>query len=294
MGSKADDYFTAEIRNRVFQIKRLATMPQVIWQLMDTLADDRSSASTVEKVIESDPALASKVLSLANSAYYSPRQEVVTIERAVVIIGYEELYLLAVGATLAEVFNIRSVPAEFDGEGLWLHCLAVSWLARELAVAACYPAPMEIMVAGLLHDLGKLVLATYLKKELNKIINLVKNGVPYYLAEEQFGLGHTSVGYWLARHWSLPESHTDIIRDHHTPRPDGPHFTGTCLVLLADQLVKALGIGLIHKARPVYLSAALEATNLTKARLRTEVKRFKREIPALTDRWKQILGKGAR
>ncbi len=292
MESGEKDYLAAEIRNRVFQIKRLAAMPQVIWQLMNALSDDRSSASTVEKVIENDPALASKVLSLANSAYYSPRQEVVTIERAVVIIGYEELYLLAVGSTLAEVFNLRSVPAGFDGEGLWIHCLAVSWLARELAEAARYPAPMEIMVAGLLHDLGKLVLATYLKKELNKITNLVKNGIPYYLAEEQFGLGHTTIGYWLAKHWGLPEAHAEIIRDHHTPRPMGPHFTGTCLVLLADQLVKALGIGLVHKARPVYLSAALEATNLTKARLRTEVKRFKREIPVLTERWKQILGKG--
>lgn len=278
-----------QLRIRVFQIERLAAMPQVVWRLMDALGDERTDALRLERIIESDPAIVSKILSLANSAYYGLPQKITTVRRAVVIIGFQELQVLALGAGLAEVFDLRKVPLGFDGEALWLHCLAVSWAARELAEAARYPIPGEIMVAGLLHDLGKLILVTHLADEFSQVLRLAGQDTPYFQAEEQLGLNHTIIGYWLAARWGLPEIHSSAIRDHHHPQDTGPYCISTCLVALADQLVKELGLGLVQEAPPLDFSTALQAANLSPDRFQAVAESVKEKVPSMLETWKQTL-----
>jgi putative nucleotidyltransferase with HDIG domain len=241
----------------------------------------------LEKLIESDPALASKVLRLANSVYYGLAQKITTIRRAIVIIGFQELELLAVGAGLAEIFDFDRIPAGFDGQGLWTHCLTVSWVARELAEAAHYPVPSEVMVAGLLHDLGKLVLATQLVEEFTMILGEVKKGRPYYQAEEELEIPHTTIGYWLANRWGLPEVHLSAIRHHHAPKPNDPFYISTGLIALSDHLVKKLGFGLIQEARPLHAAQILEATRLTRDHLGIVAKKAEERIPAMLDAWQR-------
>jgi putative nucleotidyltransferase with HDIG domain len=280
---------SSNLRQRVFNIKRLAAMPQVLGQLFEALDSEKTCAGHLAEIIEKDQALSSKVLSLANSAYYSRTRKVTTIERAVVVIGFEELNLMALGVGLADLFDFKKMPPGFDGEGLWSHCLAVSVMARELAKAANHPDPTEVMVAGLLHDVGKLVLATHLKNETQQLLELLEQGIPYYQAEEQAHLQHSILGYWLARRWGLPYTHAAVIRDHHSPMPGEPFSATTCLVFLADRLVKALGFGLAHKARPVDPALILKETKLTKEKLKQEVKKARETIPAYLSRWQPAL-----
>ncbi|MEW5724169.1 MAG: HDOD domain-containing protein, partial [Thermodesulfobacteriota bacterium] len=252
-----------------------------------------TNAARIEKLIEGDPALASKVLSLANSAYYGLPQRVTTISRAVVIMGFQELQILAVGAGLAEVFELDRSPAGLDGEALWVHCLSVSWLARELAAVSGYPLPAEIMVAGLLHDLGKLVLATHMLDELARLLDLCREGRPYFQAEEQLGLRHTIIGFWLARRWGLPGLHEAVIRDHHLPLDTGPYYLATCLVHLADRLVKDLGFGLVHEARPADLSPVLRATGLSREQIEAAGRNAEEYIPSVLGAWRAILSRSS-
>jgi len=267
-------------------------MPQVVWQLIDALSDDRTDALKLERIIEGDMALASKVLSLANSAYYGMPQKITTISRAVVVIGYQELEFLALGAGLAQLFDLSQVPLGFDGEGLWLHSLAVSWASRELAEASGYPIPGEVMVAGLLHDLGKLVLATHLADELTRILDLVRKGSPYYKAEAETGLKHSIIGYWLAKRWSLPEIHSATIRYHHAPQTTDPYLRSTCLVSLGDILVKSLGLGLVHEAPPLKEDQLLRAAGLKTRHLDETRQSAQKKLPAMFETWRQMLAKG--
>ena len=280
---------SVEIRRRVFQIERLAAMPQVLWRLVEALGDERTDARSLAKLIESDPGLTAKLLGLANSAYYGLSHKVTTIDRAVVVIGFHELQILALGAGLAELFDVDQSPPEMDGEGFWLHCLAVSWLAKELARAANYPTPAEVMVAGLLHDLGKLMLITHLSDEFAGIARMTSQGASYYQAEECQGLQHSILGYWLAKRWSLPDIHLWAIRDHHTLSEENPYLVTTCLVALADETAKSLGYGLAHKSRAMNQALALRATRLTREDLADVTMNAQVKVPVILDTWLEIL-----
>ena len=284
-----DNLLGAEIRNRVYAIDRLKAMPQVVWRLMQALGDDRATASTIEKIIESDPALAFKTISLANSAYYGLSQKASTISRAVVVIGFQELRILAIGAGLADVFDVSRIPPGLDGKKLWFHCLASAWIARELAEAAGGHSPGEIMTAGLLHDLGKLVLMTHMLDDYIKAFDLVKTGIPWHQAEERLGLEHSAIGFWLAERWELPGIHAAAIRDHHQPQISDPYFPSTCLVFLADRLSPFLGFGLEGEAPPADTALALKTVGLSKDDLKKLVERGKKELPGKVETWESML-----
>jgi len=279
----------AEIRRRVFRIDRLASMPQVVFRLVEAMGDSRTDAAALERIIESDQALASKVLSVANSAFYGFAQEVKTIRRAVVAIGFDELQLLALGSGLADVFNPRSIPERFDGQGLWTHCLAVSWTARALAVRAGHRAPGEIQMAGLLHDLGKLVMAIHMADDFEQICQLVDEGLSPHEAESRLGVPHTTVGRLLAAKWMLPEVHLTVIDKHHQPRPNGPYAEATCLVALANELTKELGFGSAWRGGEPDRAALLGALKLDGAALDMVADRAAEAVPELLDGWQQAV-----
>jgi putative nucleotidyltransferase with HDIG domain len=228
---------TNEVRRRIFQIERLATVPHVVWGIVESLNDDRTTAADLEQLIYGDPALASKMLSLANSAYYGLPRNVTTISRAVNVIGIQELQMLAAGVGLADPYDQGEKPADYRIKDLWIHSAAVSYAAGELAETSGHPLPDEVRTAGLLHDLGKLVLVNHLTEYLDRIMALTDAGLSYSEAERQTGLDHSTLGYWLAKRWGLPENHQIVIRDHHHPRPDKPAYITTCLVYLANELV---------------------------------------------------------
>ncbi|MFH1137254.1 MAG: HDOD domain-containing protein [Pseudomonadota bacterium] len=284
-----DNLLNEDIRSRVYGIERLGTMPQVAWRLMQALGDDRATANSLEKIIGSDPALASKTISLANSAFYGLSRKVSTISRAVVVIGFQELRLLAMGAGLTEVFDLSVVPPGLDGRGLWFHCLATAWAAGELAEASGHPSPGEAMTSGLLHDLGKLVLLTHLLDQYRLVHGLVQQGLPLYQAEERLGLEHAAIGFWLAERWGLPGVHAAAIRDHHLPQIGDPFFPSTCLVFLADRVAARLGFGQPGEGPPTDPGLALKTVGLGKAELRALLEKGKRELPAKVEAWESML-----
>jgi putative nucleotidyltransferase with HDIG domain len=289
MAANTEQIEPLNLRTRIHRISTLAAMPQVVLQLLDAMHDEKSSPASLEQILESDPALSSKILSLANSSYYGLRQKITTIRRAVVIIGFRELELLTLGSGLAEIFDITRMPQGFDGQELWLHCLAVSWIGRELALAARHDPPDEIMLAGLLHDLGKLILATQFQKEFSALLDLTRQDVPFYLAEKKMRLEHTQVGFMLAEKWGLPEVHATAIRDHHAPDRDNPHYQACCLVSLADQLAKNMQIGLVQESLMIDQAQLLAATPITRTQLADIKERAGTHLPKAVAAWMEML-----
>ena len=238
-GNKLDKYLR--------RIDQLPASPDVFAKLVELLSDEHVDLARIERAVSGDPSLTAKILSLANSPVFGITQPVTTIERAVVVIGLTELQSLALGSGLARLFPVGRGGTRTVFEDLWRHLLAVSSAAAELALEAGQPRPEPFRVAGLLHDLGKLVIFSYLIDEAEVVNRRLEKGEPYHLIEADLGLDHSELGYRLAKKWNLPEQYQIIIRNHHHLDPKADYYQETCLVSLANQLVKTIRFGMVHE-----------------------------------------------
>ncbi len=221
------------------KIKELPPLPLVVRKLIQITDDDRSNAEDVQQVLSGDQALAGKILKLVNSSFYGMSGEIATISRAVVVLGFAAIRNLATGLGVA---GIMAQSGKGAHQGLfWSHAITTASAAQVLATHTGYEDPEEAFIAGLLHDIGHLILAT-VKPDLFAETMDGKSGD--ILAREQNLLGatHTKVGQKVMRHWRLPEKLGRAIRFHHNVKvAANGEDTLTPLIALADTLAGVHG-----------------------------------------------------
>lgn len=224
-------------------IKDLPTLPVVANNIIQITQNPKSSALEVGKAISQDQALTSKVLRMANSAYYGFPQKITTINHAIVILGFSTIRNLVLAVSVFGMFSKRS--GIFDREGFWKHSLACGVTAKLIAKRLGINNFEEIFISGLIHDLGKLVLDGYFGEEFTRVIDLVKvKGILIREAEQELlGLDHAAVGGILANKWNLPPQLLKVIRFHHNPSQAGESMRAAAIVHVADVLCRAAGMG---------------------------------------------------
>jgi len=224
-------------------IRDLPTLPVVANNIIQITQNPKSSALEVGKAISQDQALTSKVLRMANSAYYGFPQKITTINHAIVILGFASIRNLVLAVSVFDMFSKRS--GNFDRGGFWKHSLACGVTAKLIAKRLGINNFEEIFISGLIHDLGKLVLDAYFGEEFTRVIDLVKvKGIPIREAEQELlGLDHAAVGGILANKWNLPPQLLKVIRFHHNPPQAGESMRVVAIVHVADVLCRAAGIG---------------------------------------------------
>jgi putative nucleotidyltransferase with HDIG domain len=243
----------------------LPTMPVVLARLNMTLARESSSAGDVAKVLQSDPAIAANMLRIVNSAYYGLRVRVSSIPLAVSVLGFATTRRVALRAAVFTVFaQRREAIAQFDPVGFWKHSVFTGVAARALCAVAPPFAdmhPEDAYMAGLLHDIGKIVLLE--KRTLHYLEALRRAGAagcPDHEAEKAvFGFTHADVGAVLALKWSLPEELTAAIRYHHAPQRDPVHRPLTSLVHVADRLAWQASLPSTVGTKPAALDESVHA-----------------------------------
>ena len=291
MSAQLEAIIDPQVALRIKDIGRLSTLPQVTWELMRLLSDEDTTPDDLQQVVEQDPALSAKVISLGNSAYYGLRTPATTISRAIVIIGFKELEFLALGLGLADTFDLRKVPFGYDGEALWLHSLSVSWTAREVAAAARLVDPGEAMLAGLLHNLGQIMLVTHFTVQFQRIMDYVTQGHGFREAETDLGLWHEAIGYLLAKNWSMPEYLRDVILFHHRPELAIENHDIVSIINLAIQLVSMTDFGLSYEESaqdgPTYVDILPEMSKENKDRI---LEKIKNTLPLMAPTWLQMMG----
>ncbi len=221
------------------KIKELPPLPLVVRKLIQTTDDDRSNAEDVQRVLSGDQALAGKVLKLVNSSFYGMSGEISTISRAVVVLGFAAIRNLATGLGVAGI--MAQAGKGTRQELFWAHAIAAASSAQVLAVHTGYEDPEEAFIAGLLHDIGHLILATAMPKPFAAVMDECPSDL---LAREQEVLGavHTKVGQKLLRHWKLPEKLGRAVRFHHNVKvATNGEDSLTPLVALADALAGVHG-----------------------------------------------------
>lgn len=229
------------IKQKVQRVLALPTLPTVVSKMLQMIDSRKSSAETLARLISTDQALTAKLLKLANSAYYGYAREISTINMAVVVLGFNTVKELVLGLTVFDVFKDKgdSGATGFDAVKFWEHSAACGVAARTIAKSAAPRYAGEVFVAGLLHDMGKMILNQYFENELAQISQLVASGEAQTLedAEEHvLGVSHGTVGAWLAEKWNLPYMICDAVRNHHRPWEAQVDSAFVSLVTLADIL----------------------------------------------------------
>ena len=225
------------------QIKQIPTFPDHIVRLVEAIDSAKSSAPEVAALIEQDPGLTTNLLKLANSAFYGFLGRVTTVREAVVLIGLRELKNLVLGTT---VFRTFSTPSQtgFDRRELWRHSVVCAFLTKMLAREA-FLVDQEgtIMISGLLHDVGKVVVDQYFPSAFIEVLRRVREeSVTFSQAEKQaVGYTHYQIGATLLKRWNFPEEIAFPVFYHHAPWLDTRFTASSATVYLANHLAKELG-----------------------------------------------------
>lgn len=228
-----------QLQHRIAQLGELPTLPHVVQKLASTIGRPNVSAEEIGILIEKDQVLSAKVLRLANSPFYGFPARIASVGHAVVVLGLNVVKGLTLCATAFDIMKDAGM------DRLWRHSLGVAITAQILGARVAIKNPEEVFVAGLLHDIGKVVLYVKWPDVGNRIQAVQKSGDRPLMEVEQdlFQLTHADVGGWLADAWHLPTALREPIRYHHTPAGAQDAVLQTAIVHVADVLVKGLACG---------------------------------------------------
>lgn len=259
------------------QLDGLPALSPVVDRLLAMTADERSSAAQVIRLIESDPSLTARLLSLLARAEHGVRPEGVTLSNAVTLLGFEAVRHAALVTKVMEVFGPQQGPreGEFDRFEFWKHCLAVACASRRIAEAlrglggdarrgaGVRVAPEEAFICGLLHDLGKVAIDAGLPKSFARVVRRANETRGDISDAERaiLGLDHTVAGRRLAERWRLPRRLVETIWLHHQEPAALPASVAAGghvqIVQLADAMARELRIGYSGNYRHLYESTDL-------------------------------------
>ncbi|MBI5726869.1 MAG: HDOD domain-containing protein [Ignavibacteriales bacterium] len=227
-------------------IYSLPAIPEIMFETSRLLDDPSTSTAALARLIGKDQGLASRILSIANSALYGLPRKVSTIDFALLVIGYKDTKNIVVALSLMEAFKNKS-DVNLNYKNVWIHSYMVGGTARKIATDNGMRNSGEAFVGGLLHDLGIPVIHKYLHSMFLNIINSVNNEGLRFLEAEAFHLGltHQDVGGFLGEKWNLPPALCEVIQFHHDPVSAVINPELTAVVHLADYAVNMLEEGKI-------------------------------------------------
>lgn len=205
------------LEQAVGRLQDLPALPVIVSELLASFEDPDVGLDQLAGRIANDQALAAKTLRLANSSFYGLQSKVRTISQAIQVLGFESVRALVVGAGVIGGFETGRRNG-FDFDGFWRHAIASALCARALARRINSP-PEQAFVAGLLHDLGRLVLVTRFPTHYAEVLaqRALRDCTLQEAERAVLGIDHAQVGRALAQHWRIPEAICRAIGNHHQP-----------------------------------------------------------------------------
>ena len=240
------NFATATRIKNILGIRELESMPIQAARAFQLASDPKSNSSDFVKIIEQDEALGSKVIRVANSVYFFRGTKAADIEKAVANIGLDELRCLLTASMLKNLLSSKH-PLR---KQIWSNSVAVAIACRTLARFTDKTSPSEAFLAGLVHDVGKLVMLRKHGHLYEKVVARVSSGDLTFLEaeEEFFETNHVETGKWVAESWCFPDAAIKAIAQHHDPwaKDPGNQKRNTSIAMLvkaADTIAHAKGIG---------------------------------------------------
>lgn len=226
-------------------VKNLPTLPDVAVRLLEMGESPTVSMRDLAQWIEKDAALATRVLKLVNSSFFGMQREVTSVRHALMILGIAHLRNLVLSSAVSNMFDRNGVIGNFDRKEFWKHCVATAGASRAIAAKTGNLDPETAFTAGLIHDIGKLLLDRYLHTDFVQIVGKMEAPDTKMTDAEidVLGVHHGEIGQHLAMHWNLPEVLRVAVGNHHDPKTAPSRVDVAAMVAVADAMVRQLKVG---------------------------------------------------
>jgi HD-like signal output (HDOD) protein len=229
-----------EVVHRVLRVTGLPAMPVTLLRLIEVLREEDVSQREIESLIRYDEALSARVLRVANSVFYGYRRKVLTISRAIPVIGLEQIRSICLFAFYTDFVSKDKALSPSEREKLWKHAFVTAKAAGMIARQRPWVSADEAFILGLLHDMGRYLMAVEFGEQYRLIMEMsTKRQVPVRYVELECGLRHDLIGKWLAIKWSLPEVFQTVMEYHHAPEKSPSSKREVMVIALADILANA-------------------------------------------------------
>lgn len=235
-----------DVRTEIQRINEVVSFPPVVAEILQAMSDADVTMAKVTSIIESDPALTAKILRVANSPFYGLRRDVTNIAQALRMLGLDEIgHLLLTCQMKSRLMSLDSIQ-RIHLERLWKHSVAVAAIARLLSAQYRIPTDGKEYTAGLLHDMGKLVLIQYFPEQYRAVEELIgRESISDIDAEQRIAsISHTEVGRQIGEKWRLPKEYLDVMQFHHRPGLSSNHSLLCAVVRCADLFSELWGFGI--------------------------------------------------
>lgn len=221
---------------------KLLSLPAVVAKLNELLLNPVSTTDEITRTISQDAVLSARLLKIVNSPFYQFPTKIDTISMAITILGTRQLRNLVLSSTVIKQFSQHTDSEFFDLESFWCHSITSAIAARMIALNLGMADAEQYFVAGLLHDIGKMIMSNLLPAESKKLhTELEKNATRAFEAEKMiFGFDHATLGADLLKSWHFPDSLIQPIKLHHKLQDDSEHLQGAAIVHIANVVANNL------------------------------------------------------
>lgn len=280
------------MQKKLDSIESLPTLPIIVQQIQQLITSRTANMSQIASVIARDQAISARVIKLINSAFYGIRSKITSIQQAIVMLGLNTVKNLVTGVAIVRSFEHDNHASLFDREKFWLHTFGCAMGARTIAVRLKRDEPEDYFLAGLLHDVGILILDQFCHREFVEVLQTcVSQGTSYIDAERSvIGFTHCEAGEFLARRWKMPEMLINPIRFHHEPSFSGceenQDLDIVAAVHVCNTIANKVGIHMgVRCGIQDCSSSALKHLGVTVEDVQTEFESVRNEIGNLMREW---------
>ena len=226
------------IEDYISKIKSIPVLPEMANRILRMAEAEDINVKDLANEIQKDPAITARILKVINSSFYAMRREVSSVQQAVTLLGIHQVRNLVI--TLLVVNRFEEPPdALYKLSDFWNHSLGVALVSQILSKKLGYTEKADLYLAGLLHDIGKIIFQVYFPEELGKAKTFVdeNKGQMFEAEKEIFGFTHADLGSWIAQKWNLPKILQVGIQHHHNCEAS-PDKLFTAMLQMSDQITK--------------------------------------------------------
>jgi putative nucleotidyltransferase with HDIG domain len=224
---------------------RLPQAVAVFQRVVQLIEDPESSAQDVVDVIQYDPSITANILKTCNSSRFGTRREIHSVREALVRIGFNQLLEIILSQECTSLFDRSYRGYDLEFGALWRHSVACALLAKIIATHLKRENTPQLFTAGLLHDIGKIVLSEFVDRHFDEIKTGLERGNRAFIEAEKevLGIDHAELGGRISEQWNFPESIVAAIRFHHDPLLAPAHHELVSLIYLSDVVALMTGVG---------------------------------------------------